>query len=205
RPATLRTNPSRTDGADPRVSIVVGLTGSNAAGKGAVAEYLRESGFAVHSLSDVIREVAAERGLPPLREHLIRIGNELRRGGGAGALAVAIRPRLGRRDVVDSIRNPAEVEVLRTIPGFVLVGVRAPIELRFERSRVRGRPGDPESLAQFASREAQENTDDPDAQQLRATFLLADEVLDNQGDLSALHHAIDELLSRRVGSAPRRS
>jgi dephospho-CoA kinase len=38
------------------VVLVLGLTGANAAGKGEVASYLRDRGFAVHSLSDVIRD-----------------------------------------------------------------------------------------------------------------------------------------------------
>ena len=58
--------------------LVLGVTGPNAAGKGEVSAYLRALGFAVHSLSDVVREEARARGFPPEREHLIRIGTELR-------------------------------------------------------------------------------------------------------------------------------
>jgi hypothetical protein len=97
----------------------------------------------VHSLSDVVREEAAARGLPPERGPLIAVGNELRRALGPGALAERILPRLGERDVVDSIRNPAEVEVLRRAPGFLLVAVRATQATRFARSLARARPGDP--------------------------------------------------------------
>jgi dephospho-CoA kinase len=174
--------------------MVVGLTGANAAGKGAVADYLRGRGFRVHSLSDIVREEAARRGLEPDREHLIRIGTELRRRGGAGVLAEAILPRLGERDVVDSIRNPAEVATLRVRPDFVLLGVRAPVELRFARAVARRRPGDPESLDDFRARERQENTADPAAQQLEATFALADRILENDADLPALHAALERWL-----------
>jgi len=177
------------------VKIVLGLTGSNAAGKGEVAAHLRARGFSVHSLSDVVREEAATRGLPPEREHLIRIGNELREGGGPGVLARRILSRLGERDVVDSIRNPSEVEVLRGLPSFVLVGVSASSELRFQRSLQRDRAGDPRTLEEFRGREKQENTNDPNAQQLEATFRLVDRVIENDGGLIDLHRAIDQLLS----------
>jgi dephospho-CoA kinase len=177
------------------VKLVLGLTGPNAAGKGEVAQYLGSRGFAVHSLSDVVRDEAAARGLPPEREHLIRIGTLLREEGGAGVLARRILPRLGQRDVVDSIRNPAEVEVLRELPHFVLLGVQAPVELRFRRSLGRGRTGDPRSLEEFRRREAEENTSDPNAQRLEATFGLADRVLDNAGDVADLHAAVERLLS----------
>jgi dephospho-CoA kinase len=177
------------------VSLVLGLTGSNAAGKGEVAAHLRELGFAVHSLSDVVRDEATARGLEPKREHLIRIGNELRLRFGAGALAERILPRIGRRDVIDSIRNPAEVEVLRRIPCFVLVGVSAPAELRFRRSLERARPGDPATLDEFRRREAQENSSDPNSQRLEATFGLADRTVRNDGDLPDLHRAIERLVA----------
>ena len=176
------------------MGLIVGITGPNAAGKGEVSAYLKTLGFDVHSLSDIVREEAAARTLPPEREHLIRVGTLLREEGGLGVLAERLTPRLGARDVVDSIRNPAEVATLRKVPGFVLVGVDAPATLRFERSRLRARPGDPESFEDFLARERQENSANPAGQQLRATFALADRVVLNDGDLHGLHRKIDELL-----------
>jgi dephospho-CoA kinase len=181
--------------------VVLGLTGPNAAGKGEVAAHLERRGFRLHSLSDIVREEAARRGLPPEREHLIRTGNELRAELGAGALARRILDRLGRRDVVDSIRNPAEVAVLRERDDFFLLGVSARPELRFQRSIARGRAGDPESFEEFLYRERQENSSDPGAQQLGATFQLADHVVQNDGDLDNLHRAVDELLARLKAAA----
>jgi dephospho-CoA kinase len=157
------------------VVLVLGLTGANAAGKGEVASYLRDRGFAVHSLSDVIRDEAAARGLPPEREHLIRIGNLLRERGGPGVLAERILPRLGERDAVDSIR-------------------KAPLELRFQRSVSRCRPGDPTTLQQFRQREVQENSSDPAAQQLAETFARADRIVENVAGLGELHDQLDRLL-----------
>jgi dephospho-CoA kinase len=178
---------------------VLGLTGPNAAGKGEVAAYLGRLGFRLHSLSDTVREEAAARGLPPEREHLITTGNRLRREGGAGELARRILGRLGDRDVVDSIRNPAEVEVLRSLPHFLLLGVRASLKCRFRRSLERARPGDPATLEEFRERERQENSTDPDAQQLEETMKLADRVLSNDGDLAQLQRAVDGV----VGGAGR--
>ena len=175
--------------------LVLGLTGPNAAGKGEVAAMLRDHGFAVHSLSDVVREEAAARGLPPERGPLIEVGNDLRRQLGPGALAERIVPRLGGRDVVDSIRNPAEVAVLRRVAGFVLARVTASVATRFERSVARARPGDPGTLEAFRAREAQENATDPAGQQLDRTAALADVVLENDGDLTALRAAVDRLLA----------
>jgi len=194
RPAARARPVAPTDRDLPRAPIVFGLTGPNAAGKGEVAERLRAHGFRTHSLSDVVRRVAVAEGLPPEREHLIRIGNRLRREGGAGVLAERILADLGERDVVDSIRNPEEVAVLRRLGRFVLIGVTAPVELRFRRALARARPGDPATLAEFEARERQENAADPLAQQLDATFRLADVVVTNDEDLDDLHRRVDAIL-----------
>jgi len=142
----------------------------------------------------VIRDEAARRDLPPDREHLIRLGNELREAAGPGALAKGLLHKLGSRAVIDSIRNPAEVRVLRSLPRFYLLGIRAPVELRLERSLKRGRPGDPATLPAFQAREEQENSSDPAGQQLDATFALADRVFENSGDLDRLHGQIGRFL-----------
>jgi dephospho-CoA kinase len=177
--------------------LVLGLTGPNAAGKGEVAAYLLERGFALHSLSDIVREEAARRGLGCERAQLIQVGNALRKESGPGVLAQRILARLGERDVVDSIRNPAEVQVLRQLRHFVLVGVRASLEGRFRRTLERARPGDPLTLEEFRERERQENSPDAKEQRLDATLALADEFLDNDTDLETLHRRIDGLLEAR--------
>lgn len=172
------------------------MTGPNAAGKGAVCRFLATLGFEVRSLSDVIRKEAARRDLPPEREHLIRLGNEMRKTGGPGVLAAGILGELGQRAVIDSIRNPAEVAVLRGLHRFVLLGIRAPVELRFARSIQRARPGDPLTLEDFEAREEQENSSDLAAQQLDATFALADHYVDNDGDLGQLDGKLRHLLDK---------
>lgn len=173
---------------------VFGLTGPNAAGKGAVADYLKAKGFVFYSLSDIIREALAARDEAPTRENMIRGGNDLRREGGPGVLAERLLPRLGTWDVVDSVRNPTEVEVLRRVPGFRLLLVDAAPEVRFARATRRGRIGDAASLEAFLELEARENSTDPAGQQLLATAALADETLQNDGDLAELHAAVDRLL-----------
>src|SRR6185369_16556827 len=97
------------------------------------------------------------------------LGNELREQGGPGALAERILPRLQPPALVDSIRNPAEVAVLRRLDGFVLIAIDAPVELRFRRSLERARPGDAVTLRDFRAKEQRENSTNPLAQQLAAT------------------------------------
>lgn len=177
-------------------ALVLGLTGPNAAGKGEVASALLALGFAYHSLSDAVREEALKRGRTTGRDDLILTGNELRREGGPGILAELTVPKVGKRDLVDSIRNPAEVAVLRGLPSFILLGVTAPPAVRFERARLRKGRGDAvDSLQAFLAKEAEENTTDPTAQRLAATFALADRIVENAGTLTELRAKVATLVS----------
>ncbi len=183
---------------DLDVGLILGLTGTYAAGKGTVASLLDEEGFRYHSLSDLIREELAARGVTESREALLAVGNELRRTGGPGVLAERLVERLsdGGRHIVDSIRNPKEVEALRRLPAFVLVAVDADPRVRYARLRQRARIGDPESWEAFRDLEARESTsDDPTTQQLVATRALADAVLQNDGSVVELAESLATLLA----------
>jgi dephospho-CoA kinase len=183
----------------------VGLTGPNASGKGEVAKFLAAHGFEVYSLSDAVRQEATRLGLDHGRDSLIQVGVRLRAAGGPGALAARILPRLRDRAVVDSIRNPGEVGVLRGLPLFLLLGVDAPQALRFERSLLRGRLGDGATLEEFARKEARENSSTVAGQQLQATLALADCLIDNDGTLDALHDRVRTALARHGVDLPAES
>ena len=176
--------------------MIIGLTGLNGAGKGTVAEFLQERGFVYHSLSDTIRDVLAERGQEPTRENMIRTGNELRETGGSGALATGILDKLdfGVNNIVDSIRSPGEVEVLRTCKDFVLFDISATEDSRFERMVGRGRVGDPEDIETFRRLEQAELTGAPTGQQLVATAALADHRVSNDGSIETLHEVLQPLV-----------
>ena len=177
--------------------MIIGLTGRNAAGKGTAAEYLVELGFEYHSLSDAIRDVLAERGQPPTRELMIAAGRELREAGGPGALARQILAKLqpGQHYVVDSFRNPGEVEVFRDSGRrFALLEVQADELVRFERLQARGRVGDANTIEEFRAHERAELTGNAVGQQLLATAELANIRVANDGEIEALREGIDLIL-----------
>ncbi len=174
---------------------LVGLTGTNAAGKGEIARLLAARGFGYRSLSDVLRGELARRGLEATRDNLIRVGNELRAAHGADVLARRAAPELGAgRFVVDSIRNPAEIAFLRSLGGFLLVGVDAPIEIRFARARLRGRNESAATLEEFRAKEAEELRGGAAGQQLEACLALADVLIVNDGTLEELARKVKEAL-----------
>lgn len=182
--------------------MIIGLTGKNAAGKGTVSELLQQKSFYYYSLSDVLREKLQERNLSPSRDNLFNIGNELRGQHGPGVLAEIIVRRLesDKNYVIDSIRHPAEVEVLRKRPNFTLVAVEASQTVRFERLRRRQRAGDPTSESEFLEAERRE-ADSPDTaqQQLVKTAGLADFTILNEDAVEALAEKVNALL-RQINS-----
>ncbi len=179
--------------------MILGVSGLNGSGKGEVIRFLAERSFYALSLSDEIREELRRRGLEETRERMIETGNAIRSAEGSGGLAVRLVARFApdRNYVVDSVRHPAEVEVLRSrTPRFKLLWVDADEATRFERIRARGRGGDPESLEELRRLEGRElGSDDPSAQQLLAVRDLADFRVANDGDLTDLRSALNEILA----------
>lgn len=178
--------------------MIIGLTGRMAAGKGTVADLLREMGFEYHSLSDAIRAELKTRDLPETRANLTDVGNLLRREYGPGALAHRILPECdrGKRHIVDSIRNPVEVDVLQESDWpFILLCVDASAEVRYERLRERGRVGDVDSFEAFVAQENRELVSaDPRTQQLIATEAKAEHRLVNDGSIGELRHSFEALM-----------
>lgn len=178
--------------------MIIGLTGSNASGKGEAALYIKSKGFIYHSLSDILREEGKRLGIEPLRENLIKLGNDLRRKNGPSFLARRVIERLSSKEnhVVDSIRNCAEIEALKKISGFILIGIDAPVEIRFKRSLKRKRPGDAKTLKEFIQKEEEENRIDLENQQLKKCLEVTDIIIINDSTIEGFHRKIDEALKQ---------
>ena len=182
--------------------MIIGLTGKNASGKGEVANYLQKKGFFYYSLSDVLREEATKIKLAHSRDNLINLGNELRKKYGANYLAKQINNKIKQKFkknknlnfVIDSIRNPFEAKELMKNKEFILVGIKATIELRFKRLQERNRLGDAKTLNEFKQQEQRENLKNRANQQLDATLKLANRVINNDSTLKELHKKVDKLL-----------
>lgn len=174
---------------------LIGLTGTNGAGKGEAAAYFAARGYACFSLSDVIREELGRRGEPASRDNLIRTGNELRESLGADVLARRTMDRIGLtgRAVIDSIRNTSEVDFLRRQDGFMLLAIDAPVAVRFARVAVRGRDESAADLEAFREKEDQERAGGATGQQLEACLTAADRLIINDGTLAEFHRKLEEV------------
>src|SRR5947207_7654272 len=187
--------------------MLIGLTGRNASGKGEVARYLQKKSFYYYSLSDVIRDEIRARRLDPTRELLITVGNELRQRYGANILAERILAKIedDKHYVIDSIRNPAEVDAFRAAKHFKLIRIEASSQVRFERILKRRRESDPSTFDEFIELENREAEGDDTSQNLVKVELMADYSLLNDGALDKLYPQIDELLLRLLKEIQRPS
>jgi len=133
--------------------MIIGLTGSLAAGKGVVSDFFKEKGFVYLSLSDEVREIARQKKIEITRKNLQDLANELRDKNGAGYFAEIILNKAinqqYKKAIVDGIRNPAEIDVLKKLKDFFLISVDADSELRFNRLVNRNRESDPKSWEDF--------------------------------------------------------
>ena len=173
---------------------LIGLTGTNSAGKGEVASFFEKKGYAYFSLSDLIRDELRRIGKEVTRDNLIKMGNDLREKGGHDILAKLVMKKVKDKSVIDSIRNPKEVEYLRAQKNFILLAVDAPVELRYERAKKRGRAESASTLEEFIKKEAEEMTDLEKGQQLHNCMKMADFLVINDGSLKDLHRRLEELL-----------
>jgi dCMP deaminase len=185
--------------------MLIGLTGQNAGGKGEVANALKGRGFEYQSLSDAIRDEVRSRGIEPTRENLLETGNQLRQTHGSAVLAQRILRKIDADGnyVIDSIRNPAEVESLRAAGYFRLIHVTADSKTRFERILQRGRENDPQTYDDFMDLEKREAKGAAHSQNLDQVQELADQTLQNDGSISQLQVTVDEMLLNLLRGVPR--
>ncbi len=181
----------------------IGLTGTIACGKEAVASLLVEVGLIYFSLSDAVREEASRCGLSkPSRSDLQDLGNDLRRAYGREVLAqrtlARVRDSRAEHAVIDGIRNLYEIDSFRRNTCFLLVAVDAPLEIRFSRLRERQRPGDPETYEDFIEADSRDRGEgeDESGQQVGDCIKNADFSIWNTGSLDDLKTQVQSLLNQ---------
>ena len=173
---------------------LIGITGTNGAGKGEVAAYFKKQGYTYFSLSDIIREKLHKNGKEMTRDNLIKMGNDLREKYGADILARLVLNKVNNKAVIDSIRNPKEIQYLRKQKTFILLAVDAPVALRYKRVEKRGRNESASSLQEFIKKEAEEITSHEKRQQLQNCMKMADYTIFNDSTIEELHKKLERFL-----------
>jgi dephospho-CoA kinase len=184
--------------------LYIGLVGSLASGKGAVADYfIKQYGFVSFSLSYIVHNELKVKGIISYtRKTLQDIGDALRAKEGDGVLAkraIAMLNKEGSSKVViEGIRNPGEVTYLKTLPNFILIAVDATRPVRYERVIKRGKPWDPKDWDSFVVVDSRDRRDEGNAngQQVKKCMDMAEYQIENNKDLSHLYEEIRGIVSK---------
>ena len=170
--------------------LILCLTGMPGAGKSTVAQSLKEKGFVVISMGNIIREEAKLQNLEPTDNNLGKLMLKLRENLGSAAVAHLILGKVEKEVgndndignnanachniVIDGIRNISEVRVLETIGRVKLLAIHASTNTRFKHIKKRSRSDAPSRLDDFTTRDRRELTVG-----ISEAIALADETLSN--------------------------
>lgn len=176
---------------------ILAFVGAPAAGKTVAATVAKEMGIPVITMGDVVREELRTRGLLLSNGNAGRVADELRKNEGMAAIAMRCIPVINdiktffkRFIVIDGIRSMEEVKAFKNEFGtdFRLVRIDAPIALRYERIKNRGRGDDLLYLDDLKEREERENR-----WGMEEAMQKADKVIKNEGYLEDFKEEIKGL------------
>ncbi|HOR02329.1 MAG TPA: AAA family ATPase [Candidatus Woesebacteria bacterium] len=180
--------------------VIIGITGTNGAGKGTVVEYLvAQKRFGHFSARALLTEEIEKRGWENNRENLIKVANELRETYGSAYVAEELFKRASvskKNCIIESIRTVGEIELLKKKGKFVLLAVDADQKLRYERNSKRGTVTDEISLAEFVASEKKEwESEDSNKQNLKKCIEKADFLIENNGTIEELNKKVEKILN----------
>ncbi len=176
--------------------VVLGIGGLPGSGKSTVASVAAADGWAVISMGDVVRQIAAELGVEPTAENLGELTFELRKERGSTIIAERCVEKAERLPhaflVIEGLRTPDELKLFRArFKGFRLLAVVAPDDHRFRNLYARRREDDPKGFRDFKARDRRE-----ERLGIRKVLREAEYVVVNDKDLDALQEQTRELVRR---------
>jgi dephospho-CoA kinase len=141
--------------------LVIGISGMPGAGKSLFVEAAKESGYAIITMGDVIRQETLKRGLELNPQNVGKVMLQLREEGGNTVIAQKCVPLIeaqgGQKVIVDGLRSLFEADTFKAnFSDFILCAVHASPETRFKRLNCRGRSDDPKTYDVFHERDMRE-------------------------------------------------
>ena len=179
--------------------MIIGITGTDGAGKGSAVEYLKTQGYTHYSVRSLIVAEIEKRGLEVHRPNMKLIGNAMRAERGGAVMvktASETAAQAGITDfVVESIRTVEEVQLLHEYKG-VLLAVDADQRVRYDRIYNRGSESDKVTFAEFVEQDEAESKSENTAEQNKvAVMQMADHVIANNGTLAELEQQVEQWLN----------
>lgn len=183
------------------MATIIGITGTNGSGKGAVVNYLRSKGFVYYSVRGVLEQMLTVNGISPDRSALRMRANELRKTNGSDYLIKNILIKIDENAetavAIESVRTTGEVECLKK-KGGILIAIDADRKIRYERIRGRGTATDKIDFDTFVNEEEREwhGAEGAYDMNLMEVMKMADHSIQNNGSLAELHAQIEEVLMK---------
>lgn len=179
--------------------MIIGVTGTNGAGKGTVVEYLISKGFTHYSARQFIYQEIDRRGLDRNRDNTNFVANDLRKQYGPAHIIASLFDEAktkGGDAVIESVRTIGEAERLTT-EGMLIFAVDADRKARYERSVLRGTELDKISFEKFCEQEDREMAQtEPWDMNVFGVMKMADTVFTNNGTREELYAQIDRALEK---------
>jgi dephospho-CoA kinase len=181
--------------------MIIGITGTNGAGKGTVVDYLvKQKGFTHYSVRKFLTEEIKRRGLPVDRVHMRIVGNDLRKTYEPGYIAKELLRRAqegGGDAVIESLRSVGEADYLKS-QGMLVWAVDADRQKRYERIVLRGTDTDKVTFEKFCEQEDIEmsSTESFDMN-VFGIIEMADVVLSNNGTPEELYKQVEVALVKQ--------
>ena len=177
--------------------VILGITGTNGAGKGTVVDYIvKEKGFRHYSAREFLLTEIRHRGMPEDRSSLREVANEFRKMYGPAYVIeqlFAEAEKDGKDAVIESVRTIGEAEFLKS-KGALIGAVDADRDIRYERIVVRSQITDKVSLEEFGVQEDREMASiEPWDMNVFGVMNLADFKIVNNGTIEELHAQINAL------------
>ncbi|HCC23566.1 TPA: hypothetical protein DF272_05335 [Candidatus Falkowbacteria bacterium] len=180
------------------MKLILGFVGQIASGKGSACDHIvkkYQAGY--YRFSTPLFDIVNRLHLPADRDHLQQTSQMLRETFGQDILAQVLTSdvKTDRAAIicVDGIRRPQDIELLQPLDGFVLIHIFADIKTRYQRLVQRSEKTDDKdkTFNQFLADHEKE------AEKLIAVVSeKADIQLDNNGTISDLQTALDNLIKK---------
>lgn len=180
--------------------LIVGLVGPIGVGKTTIGDYFASKGYKRLKFSDPIKEETNRLKLPHTREIFQDVGDSLRERFGNDYIARALLEKVRKdRDgnfVVEGFRNPDEIKPFLKLSNFILLGLNADPEVRYQRLKKRSEPRDPKNFEEFKKQAERDQgmLQPAHGQQVLKCLELADFVIDTDKVKSEVFRQVEEVL-----------
>lgn len=186
--------------------MLIGITGTDGAGKGTLVEYLvTHKGFVHYSARAIWIEELNRRNMELSRANMRLVANEAREKYGNDFLITYYLKKIAEEGsvsnvIIESIRAVQEVETLKAHGG-ILIAVDADQAVRYARVQNRRSETDKVTFAQFVAHEDLEAHDpNPHGMQKQKVIAMADYVIFNNGTPSEFFKEIELLYRGKLAS-----